>query len=164
MTTATTSSRTAPQASPAQVLRRFRQVFNAVRSQFAQIEKRTGLGGAQLWALSIIQQRPGIGVGELARVMDVHQSTASNLVKVLVQRELLQVLRDGPDRRAVQLRLQPAAARLLRRAPGPAEGVLPQALQSLDAATLARLDGDLGQLITLLGTDDRAANIPLSQL
>jgi DNA-binding MarR family transcriptional regulator len=160
----TPSSQTAAQASPTQVLRRFRQVFNAVRSQFAQIEKRTGLGGAQLWALSIVQQQPGIGVGELARVMDVHQSTASNLVKVLVQRELLQGLRDGPDRRAVQLHLQPAAARLLRRAPGPAEGVLPQALQSLDAATLARLDGDLGRLITLLGADDRAANIPLSQL
>jgi DNA-binding MarR family transcriptional regulator len=150
--------------SSAQVLRRFRQVFNAVRSHFAQIEKSTGLGGAQLWALSIVKQQPGIGVSELARAMDVHQSTASNLVKALVQRELLMALKDGPDRRAVQLRLQPAAARLLKRAPGPAEGVLPQALRSLDGATLARLDGDLGQLITVLGADARAANIPLSQL
>lgn len=150
-------------ASPAQVLRRFRQVFSAVRSQFAQIEKRTGLGGAQLWALSLVQQRPGIGMGELARLMDVHQSTASNLVKGLVLRELLEAGKHGPDRRAVQLSLLPAGARLLRRAPGPAEGVLPQALQSLDAETLARLDGDLGRLIELLGADARAANIPLSE-
>jgi DNA-binding MarR family transcriptional regulator len=150
--------------SSAQVLRRFRQVFNAVRSHFAQIEKSTGLGGAQLWALSIVKQQPGIGVSELARTMDVHQSTASNLVKTLVQRELLTALKDGPDRRAVQLRLLPAATRLLKRAPGPVEGVLPQALRSLDGETLARLDGDLGQLITLLGVDARAANIPLSQL
>lgn len=148
----------------AQVLRRFRQVFASVRGQFAQIEKRTGLGGAQLWALSLVERQPGLGVGELARQMDVHQSTASNLVKGLVQRELLQAARGGPDRRAVQLSLLPAGARLLRRAPGPAEGVLPRALQSLDAQTLARLDEDLGRLIGLLGADERAAGIPLAEI
>ena len=162
--TTTPSSRTAPPASPAQVLRRFRQVFNAVRGHFAQVEKLTGIGGAQLWALSIVARQPGLGVGELARAMDVHQSTASNLVRGLVQRELLTTLRNGPDRRAVQLQLLPAGRALLRRAPGPASGVLPEALQSLDAATLLRLDQDLGRLITLLGPDARAANIPLSQL
>lgn len=159
-----TSLVTDPPAAPAQVLRRFRQVFSAVRGHFAQMEKKTGLGGAQLWALSIIGARPGLGVGELARAMDVHQSTASNLVKGLVQRELLRVERGASDRRLVQLHLQPAARTLLRRMPGPAEGVLPQALQHLDAATLARLDADLGRLIELLGGDARAANIPLSQL
>lgn len=162
---ASLSAPSAPDAaSPAQVLRRFRQVFNAVRSHFARVEMRTGLGGSQLWALSIVQQQPGIGVSGLARAMDVHQSTASNLVRGLVQRELLLACKDGPDRRIVRLRLPPAANRLLRRAPGPAEGVLPQALQGLDANTLLRLDQDLGQLIKLLGADARAANIPLSQL
>lgn len=151
-------------ATPAQVLRRFRQVFSAVRAHFAQMEKRTGLGGAQLWALSLVRDQPGIGVSELARAMDVHQSTASNLVKSLVQRELLQAGRNGPDRRAVQLQLLPAASRLLKRAPGPVEGVLPQALGELDAATLRRLDRDLGALIELLGADARAAGIPLSQI
>lgn len=160
--TTTTGRRTA--ATPAQVLRRFRQVFNAVRGHFAQIEKRTGLGGAQLWALSIVRERPGIGIGELARAMDVHQSTASNLVKGLVQRELLLAEKNGLDRRAVQLQLPPAALRLLKRAPGPVEGVLPQALQALDAATLRRLDQDLGRLISELGVDERGAGIPLSQL
>ncbi|QPF75574.1 MarR family transcriptional regulator [Roseateles sp. DAIF2] len=160
--TTTTGRRAA--ATPAQVLRRFRQVFNAVRGHFAQIEKRTGLGGAQLWALSIVRERPGIGIGELARAMDVHQSTASNLVKGLVQRELLLAEKNSLDRRVVQLQLMPAALRLLKRAPGPVEGVLPQALQALDAATLRRLDQDLGRLISELGVDERGAGIPLSQL
>ena len=34
-----------------------------------------------MWALSIVDAVPGIGVGDLAAAMDVHQSTASNLVK-----------------------------------------------------------------------------------
>ena len=148
----------------ARVLRRFRLVFNAVKTHFQQVEKKTGVGGAQLWALSIVRSSAGIGVNDLARAMDVHQSTASNLVKTLVERELVVAAKDGPDRRTVQLRISPAGARLLRRAPGPLSGVLPQALAGLDAQTLARLDADLAKLITALDADDRAANIPMSDV
>jgi DNA-binding MarR family transcriptional regulator len=145
------------------VLRRFRLVFNAVKTHFQQVEKKTGIGGAQLWALSIIRARSGLGVSDLAKAMDVHQSTASNLVKTLVEREMVQVLKDGPDRRTVQLSILPAGAKVLRRAPGPFTGVLPQALASLDPATLRRLDADLAKLIVALDADERAANLPLGQ-
>jgi DNA-binding MarR family transcriptional regulator len=147
----------------ARVLRRFRLVFNAVKTHFQQVEKKTGIGGAQLWALSIIRARSGIGVSDLAKAMDVHQSTASNLVKTLVEREMVQVLKDGPDRRTVQLSILPAGAKVLRRAPGPFTGVLPQALASLDPAILRRLDADLAKLIAALDADERAANLPLGQ-
>ncbi|MBL8349762.1 MAG: winged helix-turn-helix transcriptional regulator [Burkholderiaceae bacterium] len=156
----------APESTPAaaRVLRRFRVVFNAVKTHFQQVERRSGVGGAQLWALSIIGAHPAIGVGGLGRSMDVHQTTASNLVKALVQRELVVAQRSGPDRRAVQLRLTPTGARILRKAPGPFAGVLPDALARLDAATLARMDHDLGRLIDLLQADQRAAGIPLAQM
>ena len=148
----------------ARVLRQFRQVFNAVKTHFQQVEKKAGVGGAQLWALSIIQSAAGIGVSELASAMDVHQSTASNLVKTLVERELIATAREGPDRRAVQLRILPGGSRVLRRAPGPFTGVLPQALASLDATTLARLDKDLAKLIKTLDADESGANIPLGHV
>jgi DNA-binding MarR family transcriptional regulator len=145
------------------VLRQFRLVFNAVKTHFQQVEKKAGVGGAQLWALSVVQSSKGIGVNDLARAMDVHQSTASNLVRTLVERELIGTERIGADRRTVQLRILPAGGRVLRRAPGPFTGVLPQALASLDAATLARLDKDLGKLITALDADASGANVPLGQ-
>ncbi|MBN8511136.1 MAG: MarR family transcriptional regulator, partial [Burkholderiales bacterium] len=69
---------------PTRVLRRFRVVFNAVKTHFRQVEKRAGVGGAQVWALSIVAARPGVGVGALARAMDIRQATASNLVRSLV--------------------------------------------------------------------------------
>ncbi|PZP30968.1 MAG: MarR family transcriptional regulator [Roseateles depolymerans] len=146
------------------VLRRFRLVFNAIKTHFQQVEKQAGVGGAQLWALSIIRARPGVGVNELARAMDVHQSTASNLVRSLVERGLVQAAKQGPDRRAVQLHLLDAGAAVLGQAPGPLAGVLPQALEALDADTLARLDADLALLIKALGADERAANIPISPI
>ncbi|MCR5863891.1 MarR family winged helix-turn-helix transcriptional regulator [Aquincola sp. J276] len=147
-----------------QVLRQFRQVFGAVRSHFAQVEKKVGLGGAQLWALNHVRDRPGIGVGDLARALDIHQSTASNLVKGLIERELIAANRGGSDRRAVQLELLPAGAKLLRKAPGPFSGVLPDALRRMDPASLRRLSKDLDRLLQELSTDDRSSRRPLSEL
>jgi DNA-binding MarR family transcriptional regulator len=146
------------------VLRRFRLVFNAVKTHFQQVEKKAGVGGAQLWALSVVRTTPGIGVSALAAAMDVHQTTASNLVKALVAAALLRAERNGPDRRAVQLHLLPAGEQVLNKAPGPFAGVLPQALATLDAATLERLDNDLALLIGVLQADSRAAGIPLAQM
>ena len=153
------------QAEPAtRVLRKFRSVFNAVKTHFQQVEKRAGIGGAQLWALSVVHAQPDIGVGGLARAMDIHQTTASNLVKAMVTAGLLVASRDAADRRALCLRATANGVRVLKKAPGPATGVLPEALAALDAATLARLDDDLGQLLALLKADARAAGIPLAQM
>jgi DNA-binding MarR family transcriptional regulator len=148
----------------ARVLRRFRLVFNAVKTHFQQVEKKAGVGGAQIWALSVVRAQPGIGVSALAQAMDIHQTTASNLVKALVGAELLVAEKNGADRRTVQLRVLPAGTRVLRKAPGAFAGVLPDALARLDAQTLVRLDRDLSALIRELGVDDKAAGIPLAQL
>ncbi len=149
--------------SGARVLRQFRLIFNAVKTHFQQVEKRTGVGGAQIWALSIVETRPGIGMKDLALAMDVHQSTASNLVRSLAERELLAAVREGTDRRTVQLKVLPAGRRLLKRSPGPFAGVLPEALATLDPATLDRLEADLAQLIPRIKTKTSDANIPLGQ-
>lgn len=146
------------------VLRQFRLVFNTVKTHFQQVEKRAGLGGAQVWALSVVRDRPGIGVNDLARALDVRQPTASNLVKTLAEQDLIEVRKDERDGRAVMLHLRPAGARVLRRTPGPFTGVLPEALSTLDSATLERLEQDLAVLIKVLGADERGANIPLSQM
>jgi len=143
----------------ARVLRRFRLVFNAVKTHFRAVETKAGISGAQLWALSVVHAHPGIGVSELARAMDVHQSTASNLLRVLSDEGLVLVGRDGEDRRSVQLKTTAKGARALSKAPGPFTGVLPDALARLDARTLARLDRDLGRLIEELGADERGAGV-----
>jgi len=147
-----------------QVLRQFRQVFNAVKSHFQQVEKTVGLGGSQVWALSVVREHPGIGIGALAEALAIRQSTASNLVRGLIDRGLIDAAKDDADRRAVRLRLLPAGARILKNAPGPFAGLLPDALKSLDATTLQRLQADLGQLIVALDADEHGASIPLSDM
>lgn len=149
---------------PAQVLRRFRIVFNAVRTHFSQVEKQVGLGGAQVWALSVIKANPGIGMGGIASQMDIHQSTASNLIKALLKRELIVMTKGAEDRRNVHLKILPAGRKLLTKVSGPFEGVLPAALSRLDPEVLARMDGDLHQLIGLLNADEAAGEIPLAEI
>ncbi|MDR7336121.1 MarR family winged helix-turn-helix transcriptional regulator [Roseateles asaccharophilus] len=146
------------------VLRQFRQILNTVRVHFQQVEKKAGIGGGQVWALSVVGERPGIGVSELARAMDVHQSTASNLVKTLVEKAFIETRREGADRRAVQLHLRPQGLKVLRRAPGPFAGVLPQALRTLDGPSVRRLRKDLAKLIAILHADEKAGQIPLSEM
>ena len=150
--------------SAAQVLRRFRVVFNAVRGHFQEIEKRVGLGGAQVWALNVIRDHPGISIGTLAKSVDIHQSTASNLVKLLLRKELISLRKASADRRQVELQISPSGLAILSQVPGPFEGVLPGALNQLSAASLRRLDQDLGELIALLKADEKAAGIPLAHL
>lgn len=150
-------------APPQRVLRQFRIVFNAVKTHFRQLERESGLGGAQVWALSVIDSQPGIGATNLARALDIHQSTASNLVRGLVERGYVSAAREGIDRRSVALRVLPSGKEVLARAPAPLAGVLPSALAALDDATLLRLEQDLGTLIARLDADEEAGKIPLSQ-
>lgn len=157
-------SSTNPTDNAAQALRQFRVVFNAVKTHFRQVEQETGLGGAQVWALSLIQKSPGLGVGGIAVGMDIHQSTASNLVKVLLKKELITVTKSDGDKRVVELRVTPEGEGALKSIPGPFEGVLPDALRQLDEATLSNLNRDLEKLVLLLATDGAAGNIPLAHL
>jgi hypothetical protein len=68
------------------------------------------------------------------------------------------------DRRTVALRLLPAGEEVLKSAPMPFTGVLPDALSSLDPQTLARLEQDLAQLITALAADESGASVMMAQL
>ena len=136
-------------------------VFNALKSNFQQFEQEAGVGGAPVGALSSIGERPGLGVNELAAALHVRQPTASNLVKNLAQRELIEVRRYGPDRRTVQLHATARGRRVLRRAPGPFAGVLPQALAALGPDTLRRPELDLDELIQHVGDEGSAGPRPV---
>ncbi|MND01423.1 hypothetical protein D3C83_204090 [compost metagenome] len=55
--------------------------------------------------------------------------------------------RDTVDQRVVRVFLTAAGERLVRKAPSPARGVLPDALEALPAADLRRLDRSVAALL-----------------
>ncbi|MEJ8838820.1 MarR family winged helix-turn-helix transcriptional regulator [Ramlibacter sp. AN1133] len=145
----------------ARVLRRFRVIFNAVKNHFRSVERKAGVTGAQLWALSVINSKPGAGVNELAAAMDIHQSTASNLVRALVESKTVVTAREADDRRFVQLYLTAKGQKALAKAPGPFAGVLPDALMHLDPQTLSRLERDLEAVAQQIRPAAHGRNLPL---
>ena len=88
----------------ARVLRQFRLIFSSIRRHFQTIEKVAGVGGAQIWALSLIAQTPGLAVTQLSQAMDIHQSTASNLVRALLNAGFVHSEKSVHDKRVDRVR------------------------------------------------------------
>lgn len=148
-----------------EVLKKFRIIYGAVRRHSHEMEKSCGVGGAQIWLLATLAQRPGLRVGELARAMTIHPSTASNLLDKVEKAGLVRRQRSSADQRVVELYLTEAGRQVLDRAPRPLAGVLTHALEQLPEKALERLDRDLAELIGHLHlADESAATKPLSEL
>lgn len=147
------------------VLKKFRIIYGSVRQHFREIEQTCGVTGSQLWILQEIANTSGIGVSELAERLSIHQSTCSQLVEKLVSGKMIIKERSKQDQRRVGLLLTEAASALLKDAPGPAEGMLPEALQSLSAESIQALDASLEKVIEQMRVrDDRLAEQPLADL
>lgn len=148
------TSRNAPPpagaSDPAAVLKLFRVIFQSVNRHSHEVERKAGIGGAQLWALAEISVRPRITVTELAKAMSIHQSTASNLLEKLEGQGYITRNRSDEDRRVVLLNLTLRGEEVLSKAPLPYRGVLNDALLKLDASHLAVLQASLETLVTQL--------------
>lgn len=147
------------------VLKQFRLIYGSVRHHFRQIEETCGVSGSQIWMLHELQSAPGIGVSDLAQRLSIHQTTCSQLVEKLVARGYVVKTRSDQDQRRVGLTITRSAAKVLKDAPGPAEGLIPGALMGLSNATLQSLTTQLGKLIDGLQLQDEQASAkPLSDL
>ena len=147
------------------VLMKFRLIVNSAKRHFKWVERQCGINGAQLWVLWEINQAPGLRVNELATVMAMHQSTASNLIEKLVRSKLIARKRASSDQRVVTLFLTGAGRALLSRAPRPARGRLPEALYRLPGNALSSLDKLLERVLHEMGpTEKDSMKKPLAEL
>jgi DNA-binding MarR family transcriptional regulator len=146
-------------------LKKFRVIYGCVRHHFRQVEEKCGVSGSQLWILQEVATTPGIGVSELADRLSIHQSTCSQLAEKLVSRGLLRKERSKEDQRRVGLTLSAPARKVIATAPGPAEGVFPDALKALEDADLIELNRALSNVIEQLRVrGEKFAHKPLADL
>lgn len=148
-----------------EVLKQFRIIYGSVRQHFREIEHTCGVTGSQLWIIQELAKTPDIGVSELAERLSIHQSTCSLLLDKLVGRKLVIKERSKEDQRRVGLRLTKEASNLIKKAPGPADGVLPEALRALSENSIIELNESLKKVIQQLQvSDQQLAEKPLSDL
>lgn len=147
-----------------EVLKQFRQIFRTVQQYYQEVEGNCGLSGAQLWALAEIARQPGLRVIDLAKVLAVHRSTASNLVERLEKRELIRREKGSADHRVVYLFLTETGESTLAAAPRPLRGVLQDAILSLPDEVLSKLGAGLEQLLTTMSASNEDASMkPISE-
>ena len=148
-----------------EVLKLFRTVFGSQKRHYQTVEKTSGVGGAQMWALAEIHRSPGVTVGELARRLAIHRSTATNLVNRLEALNLVTKRRNGKDQRNVQVEATARGAQIFAKSPRPAMGVLQRALLDVPPATLRSLQRHLHTVIKTMRTrDGRARGLPLADM
>lgn len=131
-------------------LKKLRIVIRAAQRHSAWIEKQCGVSGAQLWIMQELHEKPGLRVGEVAEMLAIHQTTVSNLLDALGKRGYVVKERDPGDQRVVKLMLSKEGKALLRKAPKPARGLLPEALRKLDADGLTQLNAGLQALLDVI--------------
>ncbi len=155
------------QASPRTIneldtLQSLRLIFASARRHDAEVRRAVAISGSQLWALSEVARREGMGINDLAERMALHQTTASNLAIALVKSGFVQRVRDGSDRRFVHLYVTAVGRRILSQSPGPHPGLLVDALRNIDLPHLRRLRRELAALVRLMRrTNANAAGEPL---
>lgn len=142
---------------PLETLKLFRIIFKSVNRHFHDVEKAVGIGGASLWALAEVAESEHITVTKLAQKMSVHQSTASNLIDKLVFDGYLVRTKDDVDRRVVHLSLTARGRDVLKKAPLPHRGILPDALMRLNPVTLNELNEHLNLLISTMDAKQSSA-------
>ncbi len=148
-----------------EVLQQFRVIYGTMRQYFRELEESCGLPGSQMWILQEIEQSPEIGVTELAGRLGIHQSTCSQLVEKLVAKNCLIKKKQSKDQRRVGLCLADEGHRAIAALPGPAEGVLPEALAVMPNVALKTLNINLAELIRHLpGKDETFATMPLAEM
>jgi DNA-binding MarR family transcriptional regulator len=146
----TTSTRTELEL---ETLQGLRTIFGSARTHDNEVRRSAGISGSLLWALSEIVasgDNDGITVNGLSAQMALHQTTTSNLVNLLVERELVRRDRDRIDQRIVHLKATAAGKQMLLKTPGPHAGLLVDALRRMDRAQLKELSKNLQWIVKLM--------------
>lgn len=136
------------------VLQQLRVLFRNIQAHSRWVEKQCGVSAAQLWALWELQRAPGLRVSDLSRVLSVHQSTASNMLDKLEEKDLIRRERGGNDQRVVRLFVTDAGETVLEKAPEYARGAIMGALVKMPDPVIDELSDGLSQLISEMGIND----------
>jgi DNA-binding MarR family transcriptional regulator len=90
------------------------EVEHALRSRSKRMETRLGVTGPQRLVLRLVSSRRDVSPGDLARMIHLHPSTLTGILRRLVERGFLARAADPHDHRRARLRVTPAAALIVR--------------------------------------------------
>jgi DNA-binding MarR family transcriptional regulator len=127
-------------------LRELWALDHALQKLSKRMSRALGVSGPQRLALRLVARFPGMPAGRLARLLHLHPSTVSGLVKGLVDRGLIARSPSSLDRRRSPLRITAGGIELLSSQEPTIESAVLSALQSIPPA---RIDAALKVLASV---------------
>jgi MarR family transcriptional regulator, organic hydroperoxide resistance regulator len=106
-------------------------VNHALESWSRRMKRRIGVTGPERMVQRLVGRQPGITSGELARLLRVHPSTLTGLLRRLVARGLLARRADASDGRRALVTLTPDGAEVDGTLRGTVEGAVRVALRRI---------------------------------
>jgi DNA-binding MarR family transcriptional regulator len=146
-------------------LQKLRVIIKTAQEQFQFASETAGISGSQAWALAEIARAPGMIVSELGKAMAIHPSTTSNMLDKMQKRDLIRRERVDADQRVVRLYITSAGENVLAHLPGPATGLLPDALSRMDDEQIAQVNAALSLILEKMHRHEAsAAFTPIASL
>jgi len=118
-------------------LRSLWEVDHALARSSRDMQQRLGITAPQFLSLRVIEHLPGISAGDLARVMHLHPSSLTGVLRRLAKRRLIRREAHPLDSRRAVLTLTARGRRLARITPGTVEARTRRALEGIEANQLA---------------------------
>jgi DNA-binding MarR family transcriptional regulator len=138
----------------------FRRILREIRVMARKGELSTGLSPAQTFVLSVLADRPGASVNELAEATLTDRSSVAAVVDRLVAHGFVVREQSATDRRRASVSVTSTGRRAMRRAASPPPTVaLITAIRSLDRREQRMLASGLTALARAMGVDREPAGM-----
>jgi DNA-binding MarR family transcriptional regulator len=141
---------------PLEFLRLLWAVAHGLERVSKRMEATLGVTGPQRLVLRLVGRFPSITAGRLARLLHVHPSTLTAVLKRLEGRGLVHRRRDSRDRRRTLLGLTPAGRRFDVSTAGTVEAAVGGTLDRLSPAAVAHARRALSVLVEQLDREPGA--------
>lgn len=129
------------------ILQTLRAIVRDLRLASTSCERQFGLSAAQLFVLQVLQDRPGMSLGEVAERTATDQSSVSVVVRKLQEKGLVEKRASREDGRRLELDLTPTGRRLAGETPPAVQDLLIQRIAELPAGERTQLADLLERLV-----------------
>ncbi len=116
--------------------------------------RQVGITGPQRLVIRIVGRVPGISAGTLAKVLHIHPSTLTGVLRRLEEKELIQRITDPLDGRRALLRLTTQGEELDAHQPGTVEESIAVVLDEQDAGSIVEAAKVLQAIAEKLGVEE----------
>ena len=128
-----------------------RRIFYALAEEARKTEHETGLTGAQLWVIKLLDEASPMNVTELARRMSLHPATMVGLLDRLETKGLIQRTRSENDRRVVHVMITAQGLELVRNSSEVEQRLLVDGLEPLAENKVRTISIGVDQIVRILG-------------